>query len=325
MNDDLRVSIIIPVYNAEKTLKRCLDSIIEQTYKNLEIIIIDDGSTDGSRSIYEYYSNKDNRFKIIRGKNRGLSYVRNVGFNIAQGDGLFFIDSDDYVDSEIINILVGNMLETDADIVIAGYSAISNDLFKAEVTGKYQVLTKYQALKKLVDEKIPNYYWGRLYKRHVFNGIICPEGHIYEDIYTMHNVFLNAGKVSLLSDKLYAYYLNNNSLSSKTSYTFIKSCDYYYAVRKRYLDLIKYDEFSSIVLKQLVKRYLSVVRRYALEFGGGNIEKYRELIAIRNDMKNIYLNKKCKLDINFKVRLKLRIAIEHIDQYISLKRMVNRI
>lgn len=324
MDEQLRVSVIIPVYNVEKTLKRCLDSVMEQTYRNLEVLIIDDGSTDGSKFIYESYANKDRRFKIIKGENRGVAYVRNIGFDLAQGNALFFIDSDDYMDFRIISILAENMFETGADIVIADYVTTSDDCFKAEVKGTYQVFTKQQALGKLVDEEIPNYYWGRLYKKHVFNGVRCPEGHIFEDLYTMHSIFLNADRISVLSDKLYAYYLNDDSLCSKNSYTFKKSCDYYYAVKKRYIDLIKYDEFNPILLKQLVYRYLSLVRRFAIEHKDCNVADYKSLIAVRDDIKKIYLSCECKLMLNCKTKFKFKIAMEHIDQYIALRRMVSQ-
>ena len=121
MKEEKLISVIIPVYNVEKYLRRCIDSVINQTYKNLEIIIVDDGSTDNSSNICDEYTNKDSRVKVVHKENGGLSSARNVGIELAKGDLIAFVDSDDYIELEMYEKLKENMDKYDSDIAICQY------------------------------------------------------------------------------------------------------------------------------------------------------------------------------------------------------------
>ena len=122
MKEDIKVSIVVPVYNVEKYLNQCVDSVLAQTYKNIEVILVDDGATDASPAICDEYAEKDNRVKVVHKKNGGLSSARNSGIKVATGDYLMFIDSDDYWNADfVLRELIDKTLASDADITCFGY------------------------------------------------------------------------------------------------------------------------------------------------------------------------------------------------------------
>ena len=129
MNNEM-VSVIIPIYNTQKYLKRCMDSVIEQTYQNIEIILIDDGSSDNSLEICKKYQENDKRVYIISGKNCGVSHARNLGIDKAKGKYLYFVDSDDYLEKEAIEKMLIEYKMRNNQLVIAGYKEIENNLVK---------------------------------------------------------------------------------------------------------------------------------------------------------------------------------------------------
>ena len=147
------VSIIVPIYNSSNTLKKCIDSIINQTYKNIEILLINDGSLDESLSICEHYSN-DDRVKIIDKKNGGVSSSRNIGLYICKGDFITFVDADDYLSNTYIEKYMKKMYEYDCDIVIGNAIDFSEDFIKPNYKNKREIiLEKNEALIELFSEK----------------------------------------------------------------------------------------------------------------------------------------------------------------------------
>lgn len=216
MND--LISIVIPIYKVENFLSRCLDSVLQQTYSNLEIILVDDGSPDKCGEICEKYAEKDNRITVIHKQNGGLSSARNVGIEIAKGKYISFIDSDDMVSNDFIKNLYTNIIKSDSQISICGYKFIN----ESEIP-KYQELTKEKtkvyssrtALKKMLYQKqINNSAWGKLYLKSLFNTIRYPEGKIYEDILVTYKTFQKSNKICISSKKNYYYTKRNESISS---------------------------------------------------------------------------------------------------------------
>ena len=206
-----KISIIVPIYNVEKYLERCLDSIINQTYKNLEIILVDDGSKDNCYSICEDYRKKDNRIVTIHKENGGLSDARNIGLLKSTSNLICFIDSDDYID-----ILYKNLIEFKADISVCGFShekeGMKSKYEKKEYTETYD---SQKALKKMIDLKA-NFSvcaWNKLYKKKLFDNIKYPKGCIYEDVATTYKVIDRANKIVYTSKSLYNYCFNEKSIT----------------------------------------------------------------------------------------------------------------
>ena len=209
------ISIIVPVYNVEKYLDRCIDSIINQTYKNIEIILVDDGSTDQSSIICDKYSKLDKRIKTIHKKNGGLSSARNTGLDIAKGNLLGFVDGDDYIDSNMIEELYKNIIKTKADIVICNFVRFDEEK---------ETFNKYSKKKFIVEEKDKYNYlfneyriptvvqWNKLFKKEVFKDIEYKKGKINEDEFTVCSELNNAKRISYYLEPFYHYYQRNNSI-----------------------------------------------------------------------------------------------------------------
>lgn len=206
-----KVSVIIPVYNTEEYLARCLNSIIDNTYSNLEIICVNDGSTDNSREILAEFEKKDNRIKVIDEKNQGVSKARNTGLRNATGDYIAFIDSDDWVHAQYFEILLKNT--GDEDIIIGQYIRVSDYKAdkKVEEFGKKYI----NSLTELFfNEHIRKYVCGRIYKRNTVEKLYFPENiKLGED--TIYNVTLMSNssklKVLLVDFPLYYYFDRNDS------------------------------------------------------------------------------------------------------------------
>ena len=189
------VSIIIPVYNVQNELKSCVDSVISQTYKNIEIIIIDDGSTDESAKICDNYEKKDNRIKVIHKLNGGLSDARNWGLECARGEYVYFLDSDDLIKVDTIELLVCYCEKYDAEIGISWFCSFYSDsqlnnLLISCGNKDIEIMSKKEAIKKMI---LPGNYdhsgCGKLYKRSLWKDVAFPKGKLYEDDRTGNESF----------------------------------------------------------------------------------------------------------------------------------------
>ncbi|MEI2393116.1 glycosyltransferase [Priestia megaterium] len=214
------VSVIVPVYNVEKYLKRCIESIINQDYKNIELIIVNDGSTDNSERILEDFANVDNRICIINKENGGISSARNVGLRKAKGEFICFVDSDDWIDSSMIAKMLKVCEQEDADIVQCGY----REIYENGERGKIIKLEE----KNFIEEEITSIYfsntdfhavmWNKLYKKTIFNKISFVEGKQYEDTMASFEIILKSKKIFNLPDVFYNYYQRENSIMN-TAFT----------------------------------------------------------------------------------------------------------
>lgn len=214
MKEEL-ISVLVPVYNSEKYIKRCIESILKQTYKNFEIIIIDDGSTDNSKKICTDYLKKDQRVKLIKQNNRGIAYTRNRLINEAIGKYITFIDSDDYVNPKYLETLYYNCLRENAEISICNFkNTINNNMhLRCNTNAEIYIFDTEQALKKLLlQEKINTSFWGKLYKKDVFNNVVINTYNVFEDLDTMYKLFCNSKKIIYTEEILYYYYIRKDSL-----------------------------------------------------------------------------------------------------------------
>lgn len=205
-----KISIIVPVYNVEDYLEECIESIVNQTYKNLEIILVNDGSTDCSGYICDKYNKKDFRIKVIHKKNGGLSSARNVGIDFSTGNYLMFVDSDDYIDLDMVEILLKYMEQENADITICNFYREKNKKMENVLIKNY---FPFEAIKEIFLQKnFETSAWGKLFKREVFKEIYFPEGKIFEDLGTIYKVFDNAKKITYISAQKYFYRFRVDSI-----------------------------------------------------------------------------------------------------------------
>lgn len=212
------VSIIVPIYNSEKYLQVCIDSILTQTYKNFELILIDDGSLDNSGIICDEYAQKENRIKVIHQQNAGVSAARNAGIDIATGDWILFIDSDDYIETEYISSLIKTSKPN--TLIIQGYKAVSSNHFISE-----KILKEMQYDRRNIAELFanPQFYeyghpFGKLYNSHIIkqNHIRFNKRLSYaEDLIFLLNYILHIDCVSYINGAYYNYIINSNSLSQR--------------------------------------------------------------------------------------------------------------
>lgn len=216
MEADL-ITVVVPVYNVEKCLGRCIDSIIKQTYNNIEIILVDDGSTDSSGKICDSYSNQDNRIKVIHKQNGGLSDARNKGIDIAKGKYITFVDSDDFIALDMISFLYESIKKNNADIsTCSGIMFWDGDELKVYNENTEQVYDGKEALEKyLYQKKITNSAWGKLYNISLFKKIRYPNGKLCEDLGTTYMLLGEANKVVINTCKKYYYYQRENSIMHK--------------------------------------------------------------------------------------------------------------
>ncbi len=214
------VSVIVPIYKVEKYLNKCVDSLLKQTYKNLEIILVDDGSPDNCGKICDRYKEKDKRIKVIHKTNGGLSDARNIGVDYSTGDFISFIDSDDFVSPIFVERMLNAMVKTGADIVSTDYNIarfIDLDEETVRLDEEYDetntsVLTVDEALRLLLYQRIPNGAPFRLYRRYVFNELVFPCGIIFEDVAIVHKLFMKVNRIALVHEKMYAYRLRKDGI-----------------------------------------------------------------------------------------------------------------
>ena len=214
MEKDL-ISIIIPIYKVEKYVAECLKSVQSQDYKNLEIICIDDGSPDKSGAIVAKLQKSDPRITILTQSNQGLSAARNAGLRVARGEYVMFMDSDDYLEPNVISKLHALALETKSDLVVGSYYEFTEGKKPHSLlSGATTPLTQEEALRRLLrEEGFMIAVWGKLYRRSLFRGIEFPVGHIHEDVGTTYKLFLKATRIAYLSLHTYAYRLLPNSIT----------------------------------------------------------------------------------------------------------------
>ena len=216
-----KISVIVPVYKVEQYLPRCLDSILAQSYDNLEIICVNDGSPDNSLAILEQYAARDSRIRVISRENGGLSAARNTGLDAATGELLMFVDSDDFLKPHMAEAMLHSLEEHKADLVNCQFVRYHSegDTRSRGYSHPPLVCGRERALWLLLEDKqVTNHVWRNLYKRALFQNIRFPEGKVFEDIVTTPQIFLKAEKFVFLQEELYCYFINRNSIVHSPSY-----------------------------------------------------------------------------------------------------------
>jgi glycosyltransferase involved in cell wall biosynthesis len=210
MND--LISIIVPVYNMEGYLDRCMSSILNQTYKNLEIILVDDGSTDSSPKICDDYALKDNRIKVVHKENGGLSDARNAGLKIATGDYIGYVDSDDWIENDMYERMYNACVENDAQLAVCRYFREYDDKTINDGTKRLEILDKNEILRIYITDKdgymVYNSVWSKLFKRKLVEGVVFPKGRNSEDIMYTTRALCKLDKAVYIDTCLYHYVLD---------------------------------------------------------------------------------------------------------------------
>lgn len=350
------VSIIIPVYNVEKYLKKCLDSVINQSYKNLEIICVNDGSRDLSKDILEQYKQKDDRIIIVNKKNGGLSSARNAGLDIATGEYCYFLDSDDWIELNAIDILVDKISNNDVDVVVHEVNNVCADNDSTQLAKECENWLKsftkpsgIYPVPKAISKSIPSITWNKLYKMSIINKYNCKfiEGLINEDEAFIWTYMIHCKNYYYLDVALYNYLRRKDSIMGqkclsikildilkilefvyKDVSTHKNINDYQEVLTSNYIDHVNY-LFTILPLKyeskalNLIKKYIKTVNNDA-----NIISKYEYLKNQRTQRKKRIIEKifsvknsdnchKIVTILGLKIKFKIRNTFAEIEKEIN--------
>lgn len=316
------ISVIIPVYNVENYIRYCLDSVIKQTYKNLEIIIVDDGTKDSSGKIADEYASKDSRIKVIHKENEGVSKARNVALDIAKGKYIAFLDSDDVISLNFYQYLYNLIKQDDYDIAECEFLRIlSSEISSVEKILENENKDKNVKIKiETSQNTLYDFYgryekpyinkvvvWNKLYKRKIFDNIRYPEGQLFEDEAIMFKILSKINKMISSSKKMYGYIQSNNSAMRKETVNQKQIEDNLRA----YESAVNFFKDDVFIQSKCMRRYLENCLELYMKIERGNDdnlkqskyefiykafkEKYKEYIDIINE--NIEENEKCILEL----------------------------
>lgn len=246
------ISVIVPVFNVESYIERCIQSLIAQSYVNIEIIIVDDGSTDNSGKICDMYGERDLRVKVIHKLNGGLADARNVGIREAAGEYIAFTDSDDWVAENYISELYKLLIQTDSDIAVCKFKRVSNEgeilLANSE---EYQIYSNEDAIKQLLYQKISSSACGKLYKIDLWDEVRFPIQKLYEDVEPVYYVFRKCERVVCTNKILYLYFYRKSSIVNQ-KFT-IRKMDYVENCKKLLENIkVDYPQFENAAISRLM-------------------------------------------------------------------------
>lgn len=281
------ISVMIPIYNVDKYLNKCIDSVLNQTYSNLEIILVNDGSTDKSTEICKQYEQLDNRIKVINKEYGGVSDARNVCVDVAKGKYIAFVDSDDYISSDYIEYMYNLINKYNTPLAICRVKEVWNNTnlkqIEQESNETSQLLNSKQAFYNLLfDKGIEVSVYAKLYKRELFEGIRFPKGKVYEDTAVMYKIIKKAKNIAFGTKHCYYYIARKGSISKHPEFNenekdFIRfTSEMLNFIEKRYPDLKdavkRFDLYARFrILKMLVftnprnremeKEYVKMIRK----------------------------------------------------------------
>lgn len=301
------VSIIVPVYNVENYLSKCVDSIINQTYRNLEIILVDDGSTDCSSKICDEYAKNDTRILVIHKANGGQSEARNIGISESKGEYIFFVDSDDYIEYNAIETMLEIAENKNVDMVIADiYSVNEKGEILNEGKGQYTFQNESLFSAEEAAQAFAELDWGpwnKLYKRSIHKDIYFPQGKIHEDEAIMFQLFERCDKIVYTNARLYNYLQREGSTTS-AKYS-LKKMDWF----EVWLNNFKYvqEHFPSAEKKVMKKLMVTAIYNLDNLLNIKNIEAEKYIFQIRKELREyqqeILLNSCIKMNYKFRIIL----------------------
>ena len=317
------LSIIVPVYNVEKYIERCIKSILNQSFTNFELILVDDGSPDNCGKICDEYKKKDSRIKVIHKKNGGLSDARNAGLNIATGKYIGFVDSDDIIHPQMYEKLYNCINKYNSDIVQCKFKKFKKieDIEKSlnRHNESVEEYTNKEAIIDMIDNnKINVNTWNKLYKRELFENERFPKGKIHEDEFLTYKLIYKSNKVAYINEELYYYYQNDNGIMNGSN--LLKWLDRIEALEERSNFFLKngdkdlYDKSNTALFFALNKLYFIFKRNKQLkkEITYINLlkDKITKTACILSD--NIYLSKQNRKIVNLINKNKIFINIYYL-------------
>lgn len=250
------LSVIVPCYNVEKYIDKCVSSIVVQTYSNLEILLIDDGSTDKTGMRCDVWQEKDQRIRVIHQQNKGVSFARNSGIKNATAEYITFVDSDDWITPEMYANLMQTLLSTGSDIVQCGYCKVFDDgriePGKTEKkTGLFELFGKKEGVLMILDGRIwESFLWNKIFKSRLFEHIEFPVGRVYEDPAVMYSLFHHASQSVYLYEDHYFYFQSSESITRdiKMERKMQGRYDFYNMYYDRTKFVEQHQEYHSILL-----------------------------------------------------------------------------
>ena len=302
-----KISIVVPVYNVEAYVSKCIESIMHQDYENIEIIVVDDGSTDTSSKICEQYARSDNRIRLIHQENQGLSMARNNGIDIAAGEYIGFVDSDDWIKPDMYSTLYNNAAEHDADISIGNFNYVmpsgEHIPFANENTG----VKVFEGIYKVAHNirTTNNFAWNKLYRKSLFDNIRFPKGKTFEDIFTMYKLIDAANKIVVSAESKYYYVRRDSSITmSPFNISHLDNTEAYIE-RYRYISS-KYPQLESTCRKQIFTSAIWVMSKL---YWTSDKELFNKVSAHIKNMIHEYDYKNCGLSLEYKNRLETYFSI----------------
>lgn len=304
-----KISIIVPIYNVEQYLNRCIESIIDQTMKSFELILVNDGSLDKCGEICELYKKKDNRIKVIHKPNGGVSSARNIGINISSGEFICFIDPDDYIDKDALEYLYNLVQKNNADIACYRMKVYKNEILESNIDDSEQIkiFTGEDILKEYINNTtFQHSCWNKIYSRYLFEDEECKfaeDIRYAEDALFTHNILMKSKKLVYSNLQKYNYCINSNGVVSN--------------ITEKRLDILKAQKEIYKLLKSNHKNYLpNIVNQYInssiliaqdIAIEGTILEKKSTLYKLKNILKNDRDMTKNIKNINYIKRICFRI------------------
>lgn len=283
-----KISIIIPVYNVEQYIQKCIDSILNQTFTDIELILVDDGSADSSDSICDEYASRDNRIKVIHKKNGGVSSARNMGIRAARGDYIGFVDSDDYIDRRMYEVLYKQAIQYNADIVVSAIKTVNEKKNYKKVSTVWKQVNKPINKEQIEKMIIPSFLKGNFYSllsccNKIYRLNVLKENNVFFDENRFHGedvrfnltLLQKINTLIFVDQPLYIYVQNDNSATQKFRsdlYNYIQDnrnyglylCDKYKVPHAKKRIIEEYNRNSLNFMQSLVKRNLSIEKKYTL-------------------------------------------------------------
>lgn len=308
-----KISIIVPIYNVQSYLKKCIESLIQQTYENIEIILVNDGSTDNSGKICDYYALKDNRIKVVHQKNGGVSYARNTGLAYSTGDYIAFVDPDDWIDKNMYEKMLEVLNENDSSIAMCGYVYEGGDniLNKSKPKLVEQNLSNRELLSKLFMSNTYYYVilWNKLYKACLWKDVRFPNGYVHEDEAVIHIIYDRCARMSIISNDFYHYRIIDTSITHTNKLK--RRIDYAYALSLRLNYFYQKNEFNDCIDMLNEVLYLILNTFNSDELDKISLYKIRKII--------LYNLSKIIKENSYSIKFKLSLLIYFISPHLYEK------
>lgn len=309
------ISVIVPVYNVKDYIDECIKSILNQTYKNIEVIIVDDGSDDGSSIICDKYEKMDNRVTVIHQTNHGLSAARNQGLSVCKGKYVSFVDSDDYLEKDFVEVLYKLIKKYSVKVSISQIKILKGNEFSH---GSTSLLNQYGELVNGKDCIFNTYVWNKLYDIEIWRKLKFDTGKYYEDIYITYQIMYNEDKIAVSDRELYIYRKRPGSISSKF-FDVCKTKDFLDASKQRMDYMIGKEKYLYDIC---VDRQLGAIRLYYGALYSNDKKKYKsEMKELVKESRKLYFPNFLNGKIEFKNNMKnfVFVCMPNIFSYIKTR------